>query len=111
MRISVQDDEFGEADALDRPTRRRGVRAQIAGSATLSWTGPNGDFYTQPAMVRDRSEVGYSFELGASPAVGQRVRVDLLPARRYWGTVRHCTWAGGAYRVGVELDPQPAEFD
>ena len=107
----MQDDELGEAVALDRPTRRRGVRAQIAGSATLSWTGPNGDFHTEPAMVTDRSEVGYSFELRESPAVGQRVRVDLLPARRYWGTVRHSTWAAGAYRVGVELDPKAADLD
>ena len=109
--MSLQDDELGEAVELDRPTRRRGVRAEIVGSATLSWTGPNGGFYTQSAIVKDRSEVGYSFELRESPAVGQRVSVDLLPARRHWGTVRHSTWAAGAYRVGVEFDPEPAEFD
>lgn len=93
------------------PSRRRAARADIAGEAKLSWMEPDKRFYTQPALAIDRSEEGYAFRLDRPPALGQRIQVDLPPARRYWGTVRNSTWVDGIYRVGVEIDPQPLSYD
>ncbi|MDA1316134.1 MAG: hypothetical protein O2968_22660 [Acidobacteria bacterium] len=111
MGRSTETQTFGDCTELDAPSGRQGGRAQIASSATLSWTAPGQRFYTQPAVAIDRSESGYGFRLQQPPAIGQRVQVDLPPARRYWGTVRHATWVNGAYKVGVEMDPEPLDID
>jgi hypothetical protein len=111
MGRSTETEIFGDFVAESAPSGRLSERAQIASSATLSWMAPGQRSYTQPAVAIDRSDIGYGFRLQEAPAIGQRVQVDLPPARRYWGTVRHVTWANGAYKVGVEMDPEPLDVE
>lgn len=111
MGRSTEPEKLGNFAPESAPLGRLSERVQVTSSATLSWMAPGQRSYTKAAVAIDRSDIGYGFRLQEAPAIGQRVQVDLPPARRNWGTVRHITWVDGAYNVGVEMDPEPLDVE
>ncbi len=111
MGRSTEPEIFGHFAGESAPSGRLSERVQIESAATLSWMAPGQRSYTRIAVAIDRSDIGYGFRLQEAPAIGQRLQVDLPPARPNWGTVRHVTWADGAYKVGVEMDPEPLDVE